>query len=245
MAEFADRVVLVTGAARGIGRSTAAQFADAGATVVGADLDVEAMEAVEALSLRLGGDVGDPDGAHRIIDDTVAAFGRLDVLVNNAGAWLLKPTAEITPEEWDDQLSTNLRSFFLLTRRAYPALAETEGNVVNVASIAALRFTTPHVAYASAKAGVIAMTRDLAAEYAPDVRVNAVAPGPIDTMHLTASMTLEEKADFGRRYPLGRMGEPDDVAHAIVFLASRRAAYITGATLPVTGGTELGVPSLF
>ena len=118
MSEFADRVVLVTGAARGIGRSAAAQFADAGAVVAGADLDVEALEAVEKLSLRLGGDVGDTDDAHRIIDDTVAAFGRLDVLVNNAGAWLLKPTAEITPEEWDDQLSTNLRSFFLLTRRA-------------------------------------------------------------------------------------------------------------------------------
>ena len=245
MAEFADKVVIVTGAARGIGRATAAQFAAAGAVVVGADRDVEALQEVEELALRLGGDVGDTDDAHRIIDDTVVAFGRLDVLVNNAGAWLLKPTAEITPEEWDDQLSTNLRSFFLLTRRAYPALAEAGGNVVNVASIAALRFTTPHVAYASAKAGVIAMTRDLAAEYAPDVRVNAVAPGPIDTMHLTTSMTSEEKADFGRRYPLGRMGEPEDVAHAIVFLASPKAAYITGTTLPVTGGTELGVPSLF
>jgi 3-oxoacyl-[acyl-carrier protein] reductase len=245
MTEFAKKVVIVTGAARGIGRSTAALFADAGAVVVGADRDVEALEAVENLSLRLGGDVGDTDDAHRIIDDTVAAFGRLDVLVNNAGVWLLKPTAEITPEEWDDQLSTNLRSSFLLIRRAYPALAESRGNVVNVASIAALRFTTPHVAYASAKAGVIAMTRDLAAEYAPDVRVNAVAPGPIDTMHLTAAMTPEEKADFGRRYPLGRMGEPEDVAHAIFFLASPKAAYITGATLPVTGGTELGIPSLF
>ena len=245
MTEFADKVVIVTGAARGIGRSTAAQFADAGAVVVGADRDVEALEAVEGLSLRLGGDVGDTHDAHQIIDDTLESYGRLDVLVNNAGVWVLKPTSEITPEEWDDQLSTNLRSFFLLIRRAYPALAEARGSVVNVASIAALRFTTPHVAYASAKAGVIAMTRDLAAEYAPDVRVNAVAPGPIDTMHLTASMTPEEKDDFGRRYPLGRMGEPEDVAHAIFFLASSKAAYITGATLPVTGGTELGVPSLF
>ncbi len=245
MTEFADKVVIVTGAARGIGRSTAALFADAGAVVVGADRDVEALEAVEGLSLRLGGDVGDTHDAHAIIDDTLESYGRIDVLVNNAGVWVLKPTSEITPEEWDDQLSTNLRSFFLLTRRAYPALAEAGGSVVNVASIAALRFTTPHVAYASAKAGVIAMTRDLAAEYAPNVRVNAVAPGPIDTMHLTASMTPEEKDDFGRRYPLGRMGEPEDVAHAIFFLASPKAAYITGATLPVTGGTELGIPSLF
>ena len=173
----------------------------------------------------------------------MAAYGRLDVVVNNAGVWVIKPFEQTSPEEWDRQLNTNLRALYLICRRAIPALrASPAACIVNVASMAASRFTVPHVAYASSKAGVVALTRDLAVELAPDrVRVNAVAPGPIDTQGITDSMDASERRVFLERYLLGRMGHPGDIAEAVAFLASERASYITGATLPVTGGAELSI----
>jgi len=250
MADFDGAVVLVTGAARGIGRAIALRFARAGADVAANDLDAEGLESlqgeVEALgrrALAVKGDVASEEEATSIVERTCRELGRLDILVNNAGIWIIKSLEETTPEEWDLQISTNLRSLFLLTRRAAPAMrAVGGGSIVNLASMAASRFTVPHVAYASSKAGVVAFTRDMAVELAPDrIRVNAVAPGPIDTRGLWEGLSEEERAKSAEKFLLGRMGTPDDIARAVAFLAGPDASYITGATLPVTGGAELSI----
>ena len=251
MGDFDGRVVLVTGAARGIGREIARAFAAEGAHLVLADvdaagldearreLDVEGAETISSL-----GDVGLERDVDALVDAAVDAFGRIDVLVNNAGRWIIKTVEDTTPKEWDLQIATNLRSLYLLCRRATPALrAGTDAAVINLASMAATRFTVPHVAYAASKAGVVAFTRDLAVELAPDrVRVNAVAPGPIDTTGFVASMDPESRARYMDGLLLGRVGHPRDIANAVLFLASERASYITGTTLPVTGGAELRIP---
>jgi NAD(P)-dependent dehydrogenase (short-subunit alcohol dehydrogenase family) len=253
MGDFDGRVVVVTGAARGIGRAIAQSFAAEGARLALADLDASGLETARAELASGGtetvscvGDVGSEQGASDLVDATVSAFGHIDVLVNNAGRWIIKTVEETTTEEWDEQLATNLRSLYLVCRRAIPALrAGRDASVINLASMAAIRFTVPHVAYASSKAGVVAFTRDLAVELAPDrVRVNAVAPGPIDTGGYVDAMEVEARQRYLEGLLLGRVGTPRDIANAVLFLASERAAYITGVTLPVTGGSELRIRSV-
>jgi NAD(P)-dependent dehydrogenase (short-subunit alcohol dehydrogenase family) len=253
MGDFENRVVVVTGAARGIGREIAQSFAAEGARLAIADLDEEGLELARG-ELESGGsetlssvcDVGSEQGANALVDATVSAFGHIDILVNNAGHWIIKSVENTTTEEWDLQISTNLRSLYLLCRRAIPALREgRDSSVINLASMAAMRFTVPHVAYASSKAGVVAFTRDLAVELAPDrIRVNAIAPGPIDTSGFVHAMNPEERERYLGNLLLGRVGTPRDIANAALFLASERASYITGVTLPVTGGGELRIPSV-
>ncbi|NQZ95390.1 MAG: SDR family oxidoreductase [Myxococcales bacterium] len=252
MRDLAGRVAVVTGAARGIGREIARTFAAGGADIALSDIDAErlaeARTEIEKTGVRavsVAGDVGTESHAAELIGTATSSLGRIDTLVNNAGVWIIKTVEETTPEEWDRQHSTNLRSLYLMSRAATPALRESRGCIVNIASIAAFRFTVPHVAYASSKAGVVAFTRDLAVELAPDrVRVNAVAPGPIDTQGLFDGLSDAERAKACERFMLGRIGAPRDIATAVAFLASDDASYITGVTLPVTGGAELAARPL-
>ncbi len=249
--EFEGRRAIVTGAAAGIGRAIAFRLARAGARVGCLDVNERALAGVvaeieaeigdkERSALPLLADVSNEAATRRAVDQAVASLGGLDIVVNNAGIVILQRFDETPVEDWDRTFAINLRSMFLMARAALPALrSSTCGAIVNIASIAAYRYTVPHVPYATAKAGVVAFTRDLAVELAPDrIRVNAVAPGPIAT-EMLGKLTQEELGRAGKHYLLGRLGKPEDIAEAVAFLASDRASYITGATLPVTGGAEL------
>lgn len=250
--DFRGRRAFVTGAGAGIGEGVAIRLAAAGAAVACVDLDEEAAARVAA-EIEAGGgpacaircDVSDPPSVARAIEEAVSTLGGLDVLVNNAGIVKIQTFEEMSLADWDRTFAVNLRSLFLTCQAALPHLCESAaGAIVNIASMAALRYTVPHVDYAATKGGVVSFTRDLAFELAAHgIRVNAVAPGPVAT-GMMASISDEEVDRAEARFPLGRMGRPSDIAEAVAFLASSRASYITGATLPVTGGAELATRPL-
>ena len=249
MRDFEGRRALVTGAGSGIGRAVAIHLAKAGAQVACLDVNEEAATKVAGEigegALAVAADVSSESAVTEAVDAAIASLGGLDVVVNNAGITIIKSFEETSYEEWERTMGINLRSMFLVTQRALPALkASAHAAVVNMASMAAGHFTVPHVAYAASKGGVVSMTRDLAFEFGEHgIRVNAVAPGPIATAIL-GELTDEQIAQAGLRFLLGRMGRPEDIAEAVGFLASDRAAYITGVTLPVTGGAELATRPL-
>ncbi len=247
---FAGKVVLVTGASRGIGAVTARAFAAAGAVVLAArdrtalDSVAQGISAAGGEALAVPTDVGDPEQVQALVRTTVAHFGRLDAAFNNAAGGGNPPTplADIAVEAFDSALTVNLRGIFLAMKHEIPALlASGGGAIVNMASSAGLEGVAGLAAYAASKHGVIGLTRVAALDYAArGIRVNAIAPGPILTHHLERAGE-EAQRQAAQATPMRRVGAPEEVAAAVVWLCSDAAAYITGATLPIDGGKLAGV----
>ena len=246
-----DRVAIVSGGSRGIGRAIALAMAHAGANLVitgrqAGPLEETAAEirALDRQALTFAFDISDIDASAEMVDTVVKALGTVDILVNNVGAVILAPALEVTPENWDAVFGVNLRGTFFCTRAVGRVmLAKRRGKVINIASLMGLGGYPNRVGYGASKGGAIQMTRMLAVEWAPHgINVNCICPTMTRTeavASLVANPVLYE--DARRRTPLGRIGEPEDIAGAAVFLASPAADFITGQILAVDGGRSAAV----
>jgi 7-alpha-hydroxysteroid dehydrogenase len=243
-----DRVAIVTGAGKGIGRGIALAFAEAGADVVcaartPADVDATAAEVRargrRALALRC--DVTKSEDLAALVTATLGELGRLDVLVNNAGGTGPRPALDTSERFFEAALRFNVTSAFLLSRLCVPKMIETAGGgaIVNISSRSSDMVQTGFVAYGAAKAALNMMTRNLAAELAPRVRVNAISVGGVDTQALAMVLANDAlRRQFEANTPMGRPGTPEDIAAAALFLASDAASWVTGKIFQIDGGTE-------
>ncbi len=251
---FTGKIAAITGGGSGIGKETAARLVAEGASVV---LNGRNREKLDAAArdidpsgekvLTLAGDIADPATVPALVEAAIARFGKLDILVNNAGVFNPKPFLELTEADYDWYLDTILKGKFFAAQAAAKAMKDHGGAIVQTGSMWALQAVgaTPSAAYSAANAGVHAMVRNLAIELAPfNIRINAVAPAVVETPVYGTFMSEEEvKAvlpTFDAFHPLGRNGQPRDVAEAILFLASDQAGWITGTVLPVDGGVMAG-----
>ena len=240
------RVAIITGAGKGIGASIARAFADAGADCVltartAADIDSVAEEVRERgrRALPIAGDVNDFEGLARLVERTMDEFGRLDIVINNAGGSRSKRILKTRAEELEHSFRFNVSAPFELVRLAAPhMLAVGEGSVVNISSVAAKNAVRGNLTHGVTKAALNALTRLMAAELAPKIRVNAVLPGAIETDALRgwlSSMDPDIRETMHRNTPMGRNGQPDDIADAVLYLCSPAASFVTGELLKVDG----------
>lgn len=240
------KVAVVTGAAKGIGKGIALALSRAGYDIVAVDMKAEECEAaiqeIKALGADAIGVVADVSqlvAVENIFQQALGHFGRVDVLVNNAGIYPFKPFSDLTEADWDKVLDINLKGAFL-TSQAAAKILPAGGRIVDISSVASLVGFGGMAHYCASKSGLNGLVRALALELAPrKITVNAVAPGAITTPGASQSLTEEAKQETISAIPLGRMGEPDDIAQAVVFLASEQASYITGQVLVVDGGWTL------
>ena len=255
MAEFSGKVAIVTGGAKGIGRGICTAFAREGARVLCADVDVAAgerlcedAEQLEGEICFRDGDVSQGEVCRELAATAVAKWGRIDVLCNNVGIQPVDsylPAHELPEEAWDRIIGVNLKSYFLMAKYCVPAMQRGGGGViVNTASVQGLQSAPGVSAYAASKGGILSLTRQLALEYARDgIRVLAINPGSIDTPmvdEVVDKMGLDKEvllAEIPKAHPLGRIGQPEDIAEVVLFLASDRASFMTGEYVNVDGGS--------
>ena len=244
---MSEHTALVTGAAGGIGRATVSLFSEKGWRVIGVDR-AEFGENFPQNGIFIQSDISRPEDMQAIFEKAHAFTESLDALVNNAALQVAKPLVETTVEEWDAVMASNLRSVFLGVKLAYPLLtAGTGAAVVNVSSVHAIQTSANIAAYAASKGGLLALTRAMAIEFAPDnIRVNAILPGAVDTPMLRAGLgrghvgqgDVQERLDnLARKTVSGKVGKPEEIAHAIYFLAdNEQSSFMTGQALVVDGG---------
>lgn len=244
-----NKIAVVTGASSGIGRATALLFARNGGDVVAlgrneSELNAlrdEARESAGSIRIHLG-DITETSQVDRLVTETVDTFGRIDVLVNSAGIIKNGSVENTTLDDWDKMMNVNLRSTFYLIQKCIPNLETSKGNIVNVSSVAGTRAFPNVLAYCVSKAAIDQLTRCASLELAPrGIRVNAVNPGVVVTnLHKRGGMSDEDYSNFvanaKNTHPIGRAGKPEEIADLIYFLASEKAAWITGATYEIDGG---------
>ena len=249
MSRLAGKSAVITGAAKGLGRATADLFASEGARLVATDIDAPGLERLRsdlesrgAECATVVGDVSKPDEARRMIEAAAEHYGRLDILVANAGIIPLRTITEATPEDWDEVMSIDGRGMFLTCKYAIEQMLQNGGgSIVCLSSISGIAGQSSQSTYGPAKFVASGLTKHLAVEWADrGIRVNAVAPGTIRTERVRQLPDEPGGAEYVeqiiRMHPMGRLGEPEEVARAIAFLASDEASFITGAILPVDGG---------
>ena len=250
-----DKVALITGGASGIGRAAALRFAQEGAKVMIADRNAFLAQDTLAQLLHVTSDaayvpvdVSKTEQVQRMVDETDARFGGLDILVNAAGVLLLTPPlAEIDERDWDTMMNTNLRGLFLCCKAAIPLMEKNGGgSIVNISSMAGISAYARSLPYAVSKAGVIHFTLGAASQYTSrGIRINCIAPGTVDTPQARGSSgSAEALQKIADTHPMGRIGRPEDIADTILFLSSDEASYISGETIIVDGGSRTLPPNI-